>query len=231
MLEAREITKYRVDRVSKKPIKILDHCNLMLEKGKTLGLMGKSGCGKSTLAKILLGLLMADTGEVLFEGHSFRQFNRLQWKRFRKKVQFISQSPEIFFDPRLTLRTSLFEPFTVYGLGGDGERQEIVEKYLSLVKLQPTVLNRYPHQLSGGEIQRLSICRALLLEPEILILDEPTSMLDISVQAQILQLLRKLKNEKNLTCLFISHDRAVLEWFCDKIECLENGRTQGRTLS
>ncbi|WP_110955453.1 ABC transporter ATP-binding protein [Anaerosinus massiliensis] len=224
MLEARCITKYRLDRAENKRIKILDQCSLKLREGRALGLMGKSGCGKSTLAKILLGLLAVDTGDVLFDGVSYRTFHRAQWKNFRKKVQFISQSPETFFDPRLTLETSLREPFIVHGLKQREVWNESIAYYLSLVKLHETVLERYPHQLSGGEIQRLSICRALLLEPEVLILDEPTSMLDLSVQAQILQLLRDLFKERKLTCLFISHDQAVLEWICDEIEYLEDGR-------
>ena len=224
MLEARCITKYRLDRAENKQIKILDQCSLKLREGRALGLMGKSGCGKSTLAKILLGFLAVDTGDVLFDGVSYRTFHRAQWKNFRKKVQFISQSPETFFDPRLTLGTSLREPFLVHGLKKSEVWNESIANYLSLVKLQETVLERYPHQLSGGEIQRLSICRALLLEPEVLILDEPTSMLDLSVQAQILQLLRELIEKKKLTYLFISHDQAVLEWICDEIEYLKDGR-------
>ncbi|MDQ0204663.1 ABC transporter ATP-binding protein [Pectinatus haikarae] len=223
MLEARNITKSWQNKAGS-PNLVLDHCNLKLKQGQSLGLMGTSGSGKSTLARILLGLASPDIGKIFFDGQPLNSFNRKNWLHFRRRVQFISQSPECFWEPRFTVGKSLEEVIKIHSLCRKDEWTIFIDKYLYWVKIRRQLLSRYPHQLSGGELQRLSICRSLLLEPQILILDEPVSMLDVSVQAQIMQLLRKLKTEKDMTYLFISHDRTILQWFCDETLNLRQGK-------
>ena len=183
--------------------------------------MGESGCGKSSLAKILLRLLSIDKGKILFCEKNITKLNGNKLKSFRKEVQFISQNPSSFFDPMKKISKSLVEPLEIYNLNYTNDD---IENILERVKLKKIILSKYPHQLSGGEIQRVSLARALLLNPQILILDEPTSMLDISVQAQILHLLKELRREKQLSYLFISHDKAIVNWLCDKILVMKNGQ-------
>lgn len=200
---------------------VLDHCTLELGQGQALGLMGPSGCGKSTLARILLRLIEADRGQITFQNNNITTLGQSYLKDFRRQVQFISQRPESFFDPLVKLGKSLVEPSKLYQCQW---QQEEINQLLEQVKLSRAVLDRYPHQVSGGEIQRLSIARALLLKPKVLVLDEPTSMLDISVQAQILHLLKAIRLQENLSYLYIGHDRAVLKFICDQILVMDEGR-------
>ena len=196
MLEAVEVSKKYWDRSSGRQYDVLQSCSLQIAAGEAVGLMGPSGCGKSTLSQ-------------------------KQLKPFRQQVQFISQRPESFFDPLLKLGASLREPLHIFDLP---DSSEIIEAALATVKLSPALLDRYPHQVSGGEVQRLSIARALLLKPKLLILDEPTSMLDISVQAQILQLLKNIRRQEQMAFLFISHDKAVINYMCDRQLYMQEGR-------
>lgn len=220
MLEAKNICK-SYDNDTKENSLVLDNCNLIIHENEILGLMGESGCGKSSLAKILLKLMSMDKGELYFKGKNITNLKNNKLKFFRQKVQFISQRPETFFDPMMKLYTSLIEPLNIFNIKYD---IITIENILEQVKLNPAILNRYPHQVSGGEIQRLSLARALLLNPELLILDEPTSMLDISVQAQILHLLKDLQKSKKMSYLFISHDKDVVNWLCDEVFIMENGQ-------
>ena len=182
--------------------------------------MGGSGSGKSTLARLLLRLLPCDTGKIYFRGTDITKLSGKKLAGFRHAVQFISQRPESFLDPRKTLSYSLREALEVFSLP---YVEEQALEMLDLVKLNAKLLERYPHQVSGGEIQRICLVRALLLEPELLILDEPTSMLDISVQAQILHLLKDIRTQKQIAYLFISHDRLISEWLCDRVVRIEQG--------
>lgn len=220
MLEAKNICK-SYDNNTKENSLVLDNCNLIIHENEILGLMGESGCGKSSLAKILLKLMSMDKGELYFKGKNITNLKNNKLKFFRQKVQFISQRPETFFDPMMKLYTSLIEPLNIFNIKYD---IITIENILEQVKLNPAILNRYPHQVSGGEIQRLSLARALLLNPELLILDEPTSMLDISVQAQILHLLKDLQKSKKMSYLFISHDKDVVNWLCDEVFIMQNGQ-------
>lgn len=192
--------------------------DISLYRGETLGLMGPSGCGKSTLARVLLRLIDADEGQILFRGQDITKLRGKSLLPFRRQVQLISQRPESFFDPRYRLGNSLLEPLEFFHLERDKQR---LNTLLEQVKLTDELLLRYPHQVSGGEIQRLALCRALLLSPSVLVLDEPTSMLDVSVQAQILQLLRQFQQDMGLTYLFITHDRQVANYMCDRVISLE----------
>ena len=200
---------------------ILDHTSLSIPAGTLTVLMGGSGCGKSTLARILLRLLPADSGRIIFRSQDLTTLSQAQLKPFRQQVQFISQRPESFFDPLLKLGASLREPLQIFDLP---DNSEIIESALSTVKLSPALLDRYPHQVSGGEVQRLSIARALLLKPQLLILDEPTSMLDISVQAQILHLLKSIRQQQQMAFLFISHDHDVIRYMCDRQLQMRGGK-------
>ena len=221
MLEAVEVSKKYWDRSSGRQYDVLQSCSLQIAAGEAVGLMGPSGCGKSTLARVLLRLLPTDSGRIIFQTQDVTQMSQKQLKPFRQQVQFISQRPESFFDPLLQLGASLREPLHIFDLP---DSSEIIEAALATVKLSPALLDRYPHQVSGGEVQRLSIARALLLKPKLLILDEPTSMLDISVQAQILQLLKNIRRQEQMAFLFISHDKAVINYMCDRQLYMQEGR-------
>ncbi len=222
MLEMRNVRKSYPGKKTGGRIEVLNHINLTLEQGKTVGLMGKSGSGKSTIARILLMLEPADSGEVYFHGEMIDRKNKSQMKDFRRRVQYISQHPESFLDPNWRIRRSVMEAAKIYG------KQEKAEWELGIlleqVKLNRAVFDRYPHQVSGGEIQRAALLRALILEPEVVILDEATSMLDVSVQAQILNILKEIQQRKSIAYLLISHDRGVVSWFTDHIKELRSGR-------
>lgn len=221
MLKAENISKSFIDRSSGKTFELLHNVSLEIKAGEAVALMGGSGSGKSTLARILLRLLSCDSGKIYFQGQNITQATGKDLSIFRRNVQFISQRPESFLDPRQTLGSSLQEAFTVFNLPYDEEK---IKEMLDLVKLNAELLQRYPHQVSGGEIQRICLVRSLLLEPKLLILDEPTSMLDISVQAQILHLLRDIRQEKQLAYLFITHDKQLAKWLCDRVLHIEQGQ-------
>ena len=220
MLKAENISKSFIDRSSGKSFRLLQDVSLEIAPGEAVALMGGSGSGKSTLARLLLRLLPCDTGKIYFRGTDITKLAGKELAGFRRSVQFISQRPESFLDPRKTLSYSLREALEVFSLPY-AEEQALA--MLDLVKLNAKLLERYPHQVSGGEIQRICLVRALLLEPELLILDEPTSMLDISVQAQILHLLKDIRAQKQIAYLFISHDRLISEWLCDRVVRIEQG--------
>lgn len=223
MLKAEHISKSFINRSSGRSFPVLQDVNLHIAAGEAVALMGGSGSGKSTLARILLRLITCDKGKLYFCGQNITQLKGTKLHGFRRNVQFISQRPENFLDPCKKLGTSLKEAFTVFSLSYNEEK---VKEMLDLVKLNKELLERYPHQVSGGEVQRICIARALLLEPKLLILDEPTSMLDISVQAQILHLLSDIRTEKHLAYLFITHDSQLATWLCDRLIRIEQGRVQ-----
>ena len=220
MLKAENISKSFIDRSSGKSFRLLQDVSLEIAPGEAVALMGGSGSGKSTLARLLLRLLPCDAGKIYFRGTDITKLSGKELAGFRRSVQFISQRPESFLDPRKTLGYSLREALEVFSLP---YAEEQALEMLDLVKLNAKILERYPHQVSGGEIQRICLVRALLLEPELLILDEPTSMLDISVQAQILHLLKDIRTQKQIAYLFISHDRLISEWLCDRVVRIEQG--------
>ena len=220
MLKAENISKSFIDRSSGKSFRLLQDVSLEIAPGEAVALMGGSGSGKSTLARLLLRLLPCDAGKIYFRGTEITELSGKELAGFRRSVQFISQRPESFLDPRKTLSYSLREALEVFSLP---YAEEQALEMLDLVKLNAKLLERYPHQVSGGEIQRICLVRALLLEPELLILDEPTSMLDISVQAQILHLLKDIRTQKQIAYLFVSHDRLISEWLCDRVVRIEQG--------
>ena len=223
MLSVRNVSKTFHGNWGQKSVAALSNIDLELKCGEALGLMGPSGCGKTTLARIILRLISADSGEIRYQDNDITQRKGRQLLPFRREVQLISQHPVSFFNPSIKLGSSLVEPLKIFGIYEKQAVSDSVRQLLEQVKLDSSLLDRYPHQVSGGEIQRLAICRALLLKPKALVLDEPTSMLDASVQAQILHLLRDLQSAQKLSYLFISHDSSVVGWMADRVVGMSNG--------
>jgi peptide/nickel transport system ATP-binding protein len=178
--------------------------------------------GKTTLGKIMAGIEKATSGEILFQGKSIHEMKKQEFSRFRRKVQMLFQDPEGSLNPKKTIQKSLDEILNLINLPPD-ERKGVVDNILQTAGISPEILARYPNQISGGQNQRIALARILLLQPEIIILDEPTSALDISVQAQILNLLKKLQELKEITYVFISHDRDVINFMCHDIGWIREG--------
>ncbi len=211
----------KVEHLSKKfgEKNILNDINFSLNSGECLGIVGGSGCGKSTLAKIISKLLSADGGKIFFCGEDIT--NSKNFKQIYKNMQMIFQMPEDSFDPRKTLGWSIAEPLKNHGFKNISER---VKNLLTTVGLPENFSERYPHEVSGGQCQRAAIARAISLSPKLLICDEATSALDVTVQAKIIKLLKKLCTEKNIACLFITHDLALLPKISDRIIILHEGK-------
>ncbi len=198
--------------------------SLYLPAGETLGLVGESGCGKSTLGRLLLALLRPTKGEVWFAGENLWALPKEQLRQLRQKMQIVFQDPYSSLNPRMTIRQILEEPYIIHHLGSRQQRRDWCEGLLHDVGLPPEALNRYPHEFSGGQRQRLGIARALALTPQLIVADEPVSALDVSVQAQILNLFNDLKKKLGLTYLFISHDLSVISHVSDRIAVMYLGR-------
>lgn len=193
--------------------------------GEILGVVGESGCGKSTLARLILRLLKPSSGQILFEGTDIALMRRRDLRKLRRRFQMVFQDPYSSIDPRQTMREALLEPFQVQGIHlGAKQARATVDELLEMVSINPDLAGTYAHQLSGGQKQRIGIARALALKPVFIVLDEPTSSLDVSVQAQIIQLLQRLRTQLNLTYMFISHDMALVRYLCDRILVMYLGR-------
>lgn len=209
-------------------IQALDDVSLHIERGECLGLVGESGCGKTTLSKIIMRAVEPDTGEVIFNDRGtlvpVTSLSEKELLGFRRKIQFIFQDPFGSLNPRMTVFDIVTEPLIIHGIGDREERVEIVKELMRHVGLDPRFLSRYPHSFSGGQRQRIGIARALALKPELLICDEPVSALDVSVQAQILNLLKDLQTELDLTYLFISHNLAVVDYMAGRIAVMCAGQ-------
>jgi len=201
----------------------LDGVNLEMTRGKTLGIAGESGCGKSTLGKILSGLITPDSGEVRFNGSAITDLAPEAFNSFRRKTQMIFQDPFSSLNPRMRVGDIIAEPLVISGAGTSAYRHSTIEKIMETVGLTTEHYNRFPHEFSGGQRQRIGIARALAASPDIIIADEPVSSLDISIQAQIINLLQAMKSEYSLSLVIISHDLSVLRHICDQIAIMYLG--------
>lgn len=205
-------------------LRSVDGVDLVVERGETVGLVGESGCGKSTLGKTLLRLVDPTAGRIEFKGEDITALDQGRLRNVRKSIQMIFQDPFASLNPRHTIGEILEAPLIVHQAGSPPERRSTVASIVAKVGLPADAINRYPHEFSGGQRQRIGIARALLLNPELIVCDEPVSALDLSIQAQILNLLVEMKKEFGLSYLFISHDLSVVRYFCDRVLVMYLGR-------
>lgn len=205
-------------------VRAVNDVNFRIQKGEVLGLVGESGCGKSTLGKAILRLLEPSQGEIHFKGTALSGMRGGELRKWRRSIQMIFQDPYSSLNPRMTVGQTLGEPLLIHKLCPRSEIRSRVLKLLQRVGLRPESIDRYPHEFSGGQRQRIGIARALAVEPEFIVADEPVSALDVSIQAQILNLLKGLQQELGLTMLFISHDLNVIRYLCDRVVVMYLGR-------
>jgi peptide/nickel transport system ATP-binding protein/oligopeptide transport system ATP-binding protein len=211
-------------RTSKEYIKAVDGVDLVIKKGETLGVVGESGCGKTTLGRCILRLEEPTHGKIYFENRDIMAYNHKKMRRLRQDMQIIFQDPYSSLDPRRTAGYIIGEPLMIHGILSGRDRKERIEQLMDVVGLLPEHTNRYPHEFSGGQRQRIGVARALALNPKLVIADEPVSALDVSIQAQILNLLVQLQQQFDLTYLFISHDLSVVKHISDRVAVMYLGR-------
>ena len=221
LLEIRHLKKYYSS--GKGQVKALDGVDLSVKEGELVSIVGESGCGKSTLARCLIGLEKRTEGEIWFEGKEISSYSKEQLRPVRRRMQMVFQSPCGAFSPRHTLGAGLNETAKFYGLNRD-EAKERLSTLMSYIKMDEELLSHYPDELSGGQLQRLAIARALIARPALLIADEPVSALDVSVQAQILNILAEIQKKENMAVLFISHDLSVVEHISDRVMVMYLGK-------
>jgi peptide/nickel transport system ATP-binding protein/oligopeptide transport system ATP-binding protein len=206
-------------------VQAVDGISFDVIRGETLGIVGESGCGKSTTARLMLRLVPATSGSIKFEGHEIANVKGSELKALRREMQMIFQDPYSSLNPRKTVGSIISDPFVIHGLKKDAkERKQAVQDLMDTVGLNPEHYNRYPHEFSGGQRQRIGVARALALKPKVIVADEPVSALDVSIQAQVLNLLRDLQRELGLTLIFIAHDLSVVRHMCDRVAVMYLGR-------
>jgi oligopeptide transport system ATP-binding protein len=202
----------------------VDGVSFAVRRGEAFGLVGESGCGKTTLAQTIIRLYRPDAGRIVFDGTDLAALGRAALQPMRRRIQMIFQDPYASLNPRMTVGAIIAEPLEIFGVGTSAQRQDRVRELLRIVGLHGYMVNRYPHEFSGGQRQRIGIARALALQPELIICDEPVSALDVSIQAQVINLLGDLQTEFGLTYLFIAHNLAVVAYVCDRIGVMYLGK-------
>ncbi|WP_344587222.1 dipeptide ABC transporter ATP-binding protein, partial [Kitasatospora paracochleata] len=206
-------------------VKAVDGISFALHKGETLGIVGESGCGKSTLAKVLMNLERATAGQVLYKGEDISRLSGAALKAVRRNIQMVFQDPYTSLNPRMTVGDIIGEPYEIHPeVAPKGDRRKAVQDLLDVVGLNPEYINRYPHQFSGGQRQRIGIARGLALKPEVIICDEPVSALDVSVQAQVINLLDQLQKDFELSYMFIAHDLSIVRHISDRVGVMYLGK-------
>jgi oligopeptide transport system ATP-binding protein len=229
LLETRSLSKYfypqaGLFRRRSKPVRALENVDLKIQRQETLGVVGESGCGKTTLGRVVLQLIPPSAGEVIFEGQELQKLNRDELKHRRRDMQIVFQNPYSSFDARFSMLRSLSEPLRAHTVLRGAQLESRARELLEQVGMPVESLSRYPHEFSGGQLQRIALARALALNPKFIVLDEPTSSLDVSVQAQILNLLQGLQRQFHFTYLFISHDLSVVEHISNRVAVMYLGK-------
>jgi len=229
LIEVRNLKKYfetkrGIFARETKWVHAVDDVNFYIRKGEVFGLVGESGCGKTTVGKLILGLIRPTAGEIYFDGHNLTGFNPEELRKLRRRMGVLYQHPQSSLNPRMTVHTTLSRPMDIHKIADGDKKEEIILRVLEEVGLEPQHLDRYPHEFSGGQQQRIAIGRVLVLNPDFVVLDEPTSALDVSVQAHILNLLSELRSKFGLTYLLISHDLGIVEHMSDRIGVMYVGK-------
>ena len=229
LLEVRNLKKYYSVKSGflnkdRRSVKAVDGINLSVKQGEILGIVGESGCGKSTLGRSILRLIEPTSGEVIFEGTNICGLKKEEMRLKRREMQIVFQDPGASLNPRLTVGEIIGEPLEVFHICEGKEKEERIYKLMDLVGINRAYINRFPHEFSGGQRQRLGIVRARAVNPKLIICDEPVSALDVSIRAQVLNLIKELKDKLNLTYIFISHDLSVVHHICDRVAVMYLGR-------
>lgn len=229
LLEVKNLTKhYSVSRgvfsKNRQIVKAVDDVSFSIAPGEALGLVGESGCGKTTAGRCILRLIETTAGEVWFDDRNLLALDKHQLRKMRRHMQMIFQDPYASLNPRMTVSRILEEPLVIHRTGNKNQRLDRVAQLLNMVGLDVSLMKRFPHEFSGGQRQRIGIARALALDPKLIVADEPVSALDVSVQAQIVNLLKELQQKLKLTFLFIAHDLSVVQHFCDRIAVMYLGK-------
>lgn len=230
ILELKDLTKYfpikgqGIFSGTKGLVKAVDGVSLTVKRGETVGLVGESGCGKTTVGRTVMKLYEPTSGQIIFDGEDITNINRKEMKPVRSKMQMIFQDPFSSLNPRHTVGTIISSSFTIHGIEPEGGIDHAVGELLELVGLNPEHINRFPHEFSGGQRQRIGIARALALKPKLIVADEPVSALDVSIQAQVVNLLDDLQKELGLSYLFVAHDLSVVQHISDRVVVMYLGK-------
>lgn len=226
LLEIKNVTKrYSSGIIRNRYVDAVNDVSFSIEEGEIFGLIGESGCGKSTLTKMILGLLKPNSGQIIYNGETdLTKVNAHRWKMLRKEIQCVFQHPQMTFNPQINLYFSCAEPLRLYHLVPRAKEEQVIREMMEKIGISYDQMKKYPHEISGGQAQRISIARTLALKPKLLLCDEPTSMLDVSVQAQVLKILKDANEKYDLAMLFISHDLEVVEKMCSRVAVMQNGQ-------